>query len=384
MIIVADANIVDVAENYQQHGELRLLNGRAIAPGDVADADALLVRSITPVNAALLEKSRVRFVATATSGTNHLDLDYLKARQIQVCDAAGSNANAVVEYVLCALAELPQEGAKVALGLGPVGIVGYGHVGKRLHEQLRALGIATRLCDPFVAADYPGLSFCSLEEIMACPIVSLHTPLTHEGPYPTLHMLDERMLSRLPESAVLINAARGELIDTAVLTTFLRQRPDVQSIVDCWEGEPLISTALLNLVRLGSPHIAGYSQQAKRSASQANYRSFLEFFRLHDARYRQPVEAGRLVLRVPTPTRTDSLQQLATILRQVFAVREIDTRLRGAGEGANAALFDGIRRDLGSRQEFSAYTLDLSGWAEAQRSQAILGHLRALGFSLSC
>ena len=87
---------------------------------------------------------------------------------------------------------------------------------------------------------------------------------------------------------------------------------------------------------------------------------------------------------MPTPTRTDSLQQLATILRQVFAVREIDTRLRGAGEGANAALFDGIRRDLGSRQEFSAYTLDLSGWAEAQRSQAILGHLRALGFSLSC
>lgn len=381
MIIVADANIVDVAQLYQQHGELRLLNGREISAQDVADADALLVRSITRVNANLLKDSSVRFVATATSGTDHLDLAYLRSRGIQVCDAAGSNANAVVEYVLSALAQLAENNAALELNKGPVGIVGFGHVGQGLYRKLTALGIECRLCDPFVENDFPQLAFTSLEEIMGCPIVSLHTPLTREGPHPTFHMLNAAMLSRLPRNAVIINAARGELIASDVLARFLRERRDVHALLDCWEGEPQIDMSLLKLVELGTPHIAGYSQQAKRTASQRNYRDFLAFFHLQDSRAQE--SSGMPTLRLPmaSTAETDPWRLLTHILRQAFSVAEIDTRLRGSGEGANAALFDRIRRELGSRQEFSAYTLELGHWTAEQCSPQLLAWLHALGFA---
>lgn len=383
MIIVADANIVDVTDTYRQHGELRLLNGREICTRDVADADALLVRSITRVNAELLKDSPLRFVATATSGTDHLDLAYLRSRGIQVCDAAGSNANAVAEYVLCVLAQLSVRNAALDLGKGPVGIVGFGHVGQALYRKLSALGISCCLCDPFMENDFPQLAFTKLEEVMACPVVSLHTPLTREGSHPTFHMLNAAMLSRLPRNAVLINAARGELLATDVLSSFLRERRDVHVVLDCWEGEPQIDISLLNLVSLGTPHIAGYSQQAKRAASQSNYRDFLEFFHLQDARQQTHGGSSDLCRDMVATTETDPWRLLMQILQQVFYVADIDARLRGSGEGANAALFDRIRRELGSRQEFSAYTLVLDHWTEQQRSPQLLTWLHALGFAVT-
>lgn len=216
---------------------------------------------------------------------------------------------------------------------------------------------------------------------MGCPIVSLHTPLTREGPHPTFHMLNAAMLSRLPRNAVIINAARGELIASDVLARFLRERRDVHALLDCWEGEPQIDMSLLKLVELGTPHIAGYSQQAKRTASQRNYRDFLAFFHLQDSRAQE--SSGMPTLRLPmaSTAETDPWRLLTHILRQAFSVAEIDTRLRGSGEGANAALFDRIRRELGSRQEFSAYTLELGHWTAEQCSPQLLAWLHALGFA---
>lgn len=379
MRIVADANIVDVSALYETHGDLELLTGRSIGPADVRDADALLVRSITRVDAQLLAGSTVRFVATATSGTDHLDLAYLHEAGITVADAAGSNANAVVEYVLASLAqliladELDLEGKHVA-------IIGFGHVGQRLYESLSSLNIPCVLCDPFVAAQHADLPFCSLDEALRAPIISLHTPFTKKGAHPTFHLLDASRLSALAAGTVLINAARGEVIDNAALVRRLRQAPGLITVLDCWENEPTISAALLSLVRLATPHIAGYSVEAKRSASTRNYQAFLRHFGLQDTRADETEEAARTLLIMPELEESDPQRLLAQVLRSACDVSRIDAQLRtGAGQ-PDAQLFDAIRKQISQRREFAHYALDLGAWHAPQKKPALLAQLRALGF----
>lgn len=381
MKIVADANIVDVSALYEAHGDLQLLSGREIRAADVRDADALLVRSITKVDARLLEGSKVRFVATATSGTDHLDLNYLRAAGITVADAAGSNANAVVEYVLASLAQLIIA-KELDLGGKHVAIIGFGHVGRRLYESLSSLSIPCVLCDPFVAAQQGSLNICSLEEALQAPIISLHVPFTTDGTHPTFHMLDERRLVELLPGTILINAARGEVIDNFALTQRLRQNSELTTLLDCWENEPNISAELLRLTRIGTPHIAGYSVEAKRSASERNYEAFLRHFKLEDARAGANQVAARTILTMPRLDETEAQRLLAYILSKACDVLSIDAQLR-AGQGEpDAALFDAIRKKIGQRREFSHYALDLAAWHEEQKKPALLQQLRALGFSV--
>lgn len=381
MRIVADANIVDVSALYEAHGELELLSGREIGPAEVRDADALLVRSITRVDARLLGGSRVRFVATATSGTDHLDLRYLHAAGIAVADAAGSNANAVAEYVLASLARLILDN-ELDLGDKHVAIIGFGHVGRRLYESLNKLQIPCVLCDPFVAAQHSEHRFCSLDEALRAPIISLHTPFTTKGTHPTFHMLDERRLSKLTPGTVLINAARGEVVDNAALTRQLARDSGLIAVLDCWEREPSISAELLRLVRLGTPHIAGYSVEAKRSASERNYQSFLRHFQLPDPRHGAGQHAPQTLLRLPQLSETEPQRLLAHVLSQACDVRSIDAQLRQGRGVPDAALFDAIRKRIVQRREYSHYLLDLDGWHVEQKKPALLAQLRALGFGL--
>lgn len=381
MKIVADANIVDVSALYEAHGDLVLRSGREIGPADVCDADALFVRSITRVDAQLLEGSKVRFVATATSGTDHLDLAYLRAAGITVVDAAGSNANAVVEYVLASLAQLilAQE---LDLADKHVAIIGFGHVGRRLYESLSSLNIPCVLCDPFVAAQQSSLSFCSLEEALRAPIISLHTPYTTQGLHPTYHLLDAQRLRTLSPGTVLFNAARGEVLDNVALTQRLHQDSGLITVLDCWENEPSISSELLGRVRLGTPHIAGYSAEAKRSASERNYLAFLRHFQLQDVRSSEVLAPVQTLLTLPKLDESDPWRLLAHVLVKACDVLGIDAQLR-AGQGEpDAALFDAIRKSIGQRREFSHYALDLNAWHEEQKKPVLLAQLRALGFSV--
>jgi erythronate-4-phosphate dehydrogenase len=381
MKIVADANIVDVSALYEAHGDLALLSGREISPADVRDADALLMRSITRVDARLLEGSKVRFVATATSGTDHLDLAYLSAAGIAVADAAGSNANAVVEYVLASLAQLILA-KELDLDGKHVAIIGFGHVGRRLYESLNGLSIPCVLCDPFVAAQQDGLPFCSLDEALRAPIISLHTPFTTVGPHPTFHMLDAQRLSALAPGTVLINAARGEVLDNAALTQCLQQDKGLLTVLDCWENEPSISAELLRLACLGTPHIAGYSIEAKRSASERNYQAFLRHFELRDTRSNEVNAPSRTLLTLPRLDETSPRRLLAHVFKEACDVLSIDAQLR-AGQGEpDAALFDAIRKKISQRREFSHYALDLDAWHEGQKKPALLAQLRALGFGV--
>ncbi|MEC7377506.1 MAG: 4-phosphoerythronate dehydrogenase, partial [Pseudomonadota bacterium] len=214
MLIVADENIPLLDSFFGDMGEIRRVPGRSMTASDVEDADVLLVRSVTRVNRELLEGSRVRFVGTATIGTDHVDVSWLEEAGIRFSAAPGCNANSVAEYVLSVISlHAEQRGLEDWTDLS-VGIVGVGNVGGELARKLERLGFDVRLCDPPRAEGEssqpePGETFVTLAEALECDVVSLHTPLTRDGSYPTFHMIGSGALSALSAGQLLINAGRG-------------------------------------------------------------------------------------------------------------------------------------------------------------------------------
>jgi len=260
--IVAD-DLIQVTPSLRRIADsLTLLPGQGIEPRHVADADMLLVRSITRVGSDLLENSQVSWVGTATAGTDHLDLGYLQAKNIRWASAPGANARAVVEYVLSAVAHM--NFLAILLSGEPVGIVGFGHVGGLLASVVHALGAKPCVWDPWV--DVPASWKAeTLEQVLAAPIVSLHAALHERSPWPSVDLIDGPRARQMQSGQLLINAARGGLINSPALK-ILADR-GVQLVMDTWPGEPDIEARQLEAVALATPHIAGYSLRAKQRAT---------------------------------------------------------------------------------------------------------------------
>jgi len=378
MKIVTDANILAVERGFGRFGELVLLPGREIQQADLVDADALLVRSITRVNSSLLAGTAVKFVATASSGTDHIDLHYLGEENIGFADAKGSNANAVVDYCFAAIAfALLNQHFPVAEI--EVGIIGGGNVGGLFANKLSRLGIAHRIYDPFLhGVD----SHCpSLEQAMQCKIVSLHVPLTVCGDYPTRNLIAGEILELLQPGAVLINTCRGSVVDELALSEFLKVRPDITTVFDVWENEPEINQALAAAVHIATPHIAGYSQQAKLAATEQIQQAFQNYFFGQKSLQDSTVEVSKISdvkQVVPVDFQFESeLANWATLLN-VLPLDELSREFKQSlVTGAGAACFDEFRIRLMQRQEFRKYSL------KSQRLNA--GNeklLAAMGFSL--
>ncbi len=270
MKIVVDENIAYAKHFFSGFGELVLLPGRSIAPQDVRDADVLLVRSVTNVNRDLLAGSSVKFVGSCTIGTDHVDLEYLKQAGIHFAFAPGCNAQAVVEYVLAALA-----GLQVDLQSALVGVVGCGNVGGRLLRYLHKLGVNAVGNDPFLFdTDFPLVDF---DTVLQCDVICLHTPLTKTGEHPTHHLFNAERINQLKVGTVLLNAGRGAVIDNAALLQRLEQQQDLQVALDVWENEPKINGDLLAQVAIGTPHIAGYSAEGKLRGTEMVYEALCAF-----------------------------------------------------------------------------------------------------------
>ena len=266
MRVVADENIPAVEALLADQATVRRLPGREIRRGHLVDADALLVRSVTRVDAALLQGTSVKFVGTATAGTDHIDQAWLDTAGIRFVNAPGANANSVVEYVLCAIAEVDDYLERLLAG-ARVGIVGYGHVGKALAARLDALGIQHLAYDPWLDAGEIA-SLASLDDVLRCEVICLHAELTRRQPWPSYHLLDQQRLAQLQQTQLLINASRGAVVDNAALLCRLRAPGAPQVLLDVWEGEPYICADLLQQVRLGTAHIAGYSLDGKVLATR--------------------------------------------------------------------------------------------------------------------
>jgi erythronate-4-phosphate dehydrogenase len=253
--IVADENIPMLAELLGDIADITLLPGRAMQASDLRDADALLVRSITQVNPALLKDSAVAFVGTCTIGTDHIDEQYLAEKNIGFASAPGCNAAAVVDYVITAMLAVYADIS--VLQNKRVGIVGYGQVGSRLKRRLDSLGITNTVCDPFKeGAD------ATLADILACDIISLHVPYTTEGEHPTHHLLGLPELQTIKPGALLLNTSRGPVVDNQALYPFLLEKK-FHVVLDVYEDEPAPEIKLLDALDIATAHIAGYSLHGK-------------------------------------------------------------------------------------------------------------------------
>ena len=363
MLIVADENIPLLDAFFAGFGDIRRVPGRSIDRATVEQADVLLVRSVTNVNRALLEGSKVRFVGTCTIGTDHLDLDYFNEAGICWSSAPGCNARGVVDYVLGSLMALAEiEG--VDLTQRTYGVVGAGEVGGRLIKVLKGLGWNVKVCDPPRQATEGG-DYVSLEQIIEqCDVISLHTPLKKHGSQSTWHLFDKHRLNQLKPGTWLINASRGPVVDNAALRQVLLQREDLQAVLDVWEGEPEVDVALAELCVLATPHIAGYSLDGKQRGTAQIYQAYCEFIG-------QPAQVSLSDL-LPAPwlshvtlhAKSDPAWALAMLCRGVYDPRRDDADFRRSLVGnvsEQRAAFDALRKNYPARREIDGLQVRIEG-----------------------
>lgn len=274
--LIIDENIENAGQAFGTVGQVLLQHGRSINSGMLEDADFLIVRSITKVDESLLRGSKVRFVGTATIGTDHIDQNYLEKNGIGFSSAKGCNSDAVVEYVFISIFRAAVE-KNISLKGKSVGIIGCGNIGSRVEKVAKAFGFSVVLNDPPLQRETKDLRFTTLEEALSCDIVTFHTPLNRDGIDKTVHLLNKSNLSLIKPNAILINASRGEVIDNGALLDFIKQRDDVTLILDVWENEPVFSPELFNKVFIASPHVAGYSLEGKMNGTRIVYDALCEW-----------------------------------------------------------------------------------------------------------
>lgn len=369
MTILADENIVNAQGAFGCIGDVHYFRGAALHRRDIGDSDVLLVRSVTRVDRSLLEGSDVRFVGSATIGTDHVDTDYLREAGITFAYAPGSNADSVAEYVTAALLRLCVRRSRPLRGLR-VGIVGCGQIGGRLAERLPYLGVETLLNDPPLAEvlDRQGRmhTFMSLEDVLAeADAVTIHVPLERGGAHPTFHLIGAKELRRMAPETWLINTSRGPVVDNAALKRSLVERDSPAGVVlDVWEGEPEPDGELVARIDIATPHIAGYAYDAKLRGTWMLYRALRRF--LGEDELSDPTSSSDIVRTdVPVGAPDPSLPEvewLELLVRGMYDIGADDAALQrfGGGRRIEGARFAALRREYPMRREFSMHQLPRS------------------------
>lgn len=272
-LILIENKIPFIKGLLEPFANVRYLSPDEFNNENIRNADALIVRTRTLCNRELLENTSVKFIATATIGTDHIDTNWCKENGISVANAPGCNAPAVAQYVWSAI---------LNLGINPreavVGVVGCGNVGSIVIEWGEQLGAKMLCCDPPLAKTDKSRCYMPLEEMIPqCDVLTIHTPLSIDGDYPTFHMIGKKQLQLMKKEAILVNAARGAVISsTDVLKA--TQNGSIRAIIDCWEGEPYINEELLLISSITTPHIAGYSLEGKQRATRMVAEATARFF----------------------------------------------------------------------------------------------------------
>ncbi len=373
MIILADENMPWVSELFSPHAdEIRFANGRTLTNDQLKNVDALLVRSVTQVNKGLLHDTRIKFVGTATIGTDHIDVDYLSHQGIYFASSPGCNAGSVVDYVVAAMLEasplLNEDWQKLT-----VGIIGVGNVGGQLHERLSAMGVSTVLNDP-VRQDAGETGFSELSEALACDVICLHTPLTFDGDHPTFKLLSDKEFQEIRPGTLMINAGRGGVVDEAALNRALKTK-DLKVVMDVWEEEPDINTHLLSQLDLVTPHIAGYSLDAKLKGTFMQYQAFCNW--LSESQINSLPEIQSKVSMLTIDSELSPIEALRKSVCNVYSIKDDDRNFRSAVKASDnvAREFDLLRKHYPNRREFSSQTLKVYNNKQAQL-------LSAVGFNL--
>lgn len=330
MKILADRAIPFLQGILEPFAEVEYIDDSDFTSELVKDADALIIRTRTHCNATLLEGSRVQFIATATIGFDHIDLEYCKSRNIKVATSAGCNARAVLQWVAASLALLAKRE-----GFRPkertLGIVGVGNVGKLVKEYAEHWGFRVICCDP-PREERENLGFVSFEEVLReADIVTLHTPLNPT----TRHLINGENIALMRSGATLINASRGECIDTQSAIS-----SDLTLLTDVWENEPNISSAHLAKSMVATPHIAGYSAQGKANATALAVQALAQHFNLPLTDWR-PSEVATIAPKVI------SWKEMCATIGDYCNLTTESNRLR-----SEPTLFESLRNNYQLREEY--------------------------------
>ncbi len=354
MKIIADENIPFVKECFSSIGDVRTIDGRDISVSTVKDADILLVRSITRVDEELLTGSKVKFVATATIGFEHIDTVFLAQKNIGFASAPGSNANSVAEYVIAALLGIAK-GYNITLDGKSIGIIGVGNVGSRVEKKCEALGIKPFLNDPPLYRETGDRKYLPLEQLFDCDIITLHTPLTFEGVDKTYHLADKRFFDSVRKGCIFINTARGAVMNSQALKDKIKSGSIKAAVLDVWENEPNIDIELLEMVDIGTAHIAGYSLDGKIAGLIMIYKAACDYFGLEPVKDVNDFLPEPSVPAIEIKGDTDEQETLWQIVSRIYDINKDVLALKdmlNMPAEKRTVYFDRLRKGYPVRREF--------------------------------
>jgi len=375
MKVIIDDKIPFIKGVLEPYAEVVYLRGDRFTRGDVANADALIIRTRTKCDEALLNGSSVKFIATATIGYDHIDTKWCEANGIVWTNASGCNSGSVHQYTASVLATLS---AHYGLSFDnlTLGVIGVGNVGSKIAKLGKTLGMTVLMNDPPRAEKEGPAQFVPFDEVLNMSnIITLHVPLNYSGVHKTFHLFDKVTVDYLRRSTILINSSRGEVVDNIALKNALSKREIGAAVLDVWENEPDIDLELLSLLNIATPHIAGYSAEGKIIGTAKSIQALSRFFGLpltewYPSNAPDPAQS----LRFELDCRGKNLQQcLCEAIWHTYAVNDDDGRLR-----ASPATFEQQRGDYHVRREFEAYSIDVKN-----AIPEIDGRLQALGFSVN-
>ncbi|MEP2650878.1 MAG: 4-phosphoerythronate dehydrogenase [Paraglaciecola sp.] len=358
-------------EFFAELGECQVFSHKTVNAETLSDADVLLTRSTTKVNHVLLEKNdRLKFVGTATAGTDHVDKAYLTAKGIPFTSAGGCNAVAVAEYVLSAMFVMAER-LDWQVADKTVGIVGAGHVGTVLSNVLSVLGIKHMLCDPPLKDGGDSREMVDMNEIMGCDVITLHVPFVADGPYATLDLFGTTRLSQLNENQLLINACRGEVVNNKEALTLFKQGKQLNLVLDVWDNEPNIELELVSFTALATAHIAGHTIEGKARGTEMLYFALCKQLGVKPTKKLSDYLPTAADSQKPLPKSEGFWEVIKDLVLDVYDISVDDKQFKQKHDGAES--FRYIRKHYPIRREFSAMTVNAGN---SVHSKAIYG----LGF----
>jgi len=359
--ITVDENIADAVETFSQFGEVELLSGRLITRNKLLTTDILIIRSVTKINKDLLTNTPVKFVGTATIGTDHIDSEYLKSNKIAFVDAKGCNANAVVEYVFTAITEIINQ-QKLDFKDLTLGVIGIGNIGGKVVKLGKALGMKVLLNDPPLKRLTKSDEFIELKDLLKkCDIITLHVPLNLTGIDKTLHLLDYEKLSLIRDKAIIINSSRGNVIDNNALEELIDKK-SFTVVLDVWENEPSINLFLLRKVNIATPHVAGYSYEGKVNGTKMIYDALCNFLGVKSLWQPKFLPVENHGINIETDYQLEEM--LNKIFSKVYKIKNDDDEMKKMltmNQEVPAKHFDALRKNYPLRREFSNYTVKFYG-----------------------
>lgn len=379
MKIVADNKIPFLAGALEPYADVIYLPGSETTPQIVADADAVITRTRTICNEGLLKGSRVKMIATATIGFDHIDTAWCNANGIEWTNAPGCNSWSVQQYIASLLANLAQ-----TFGFDcknkTLGVIGVGNVGSKVAHIAELLGFKVLLNDPPRAAKEGQRGFTSLDTLLEkSDIITCHVPLQKDGPYATYHMFDKERIAKLRKDQFLVNSSRGPVVDNAALKDALKAKSIAGASLDVWENEPNIDTELMDLLFTATPHIAGYSLDGKANGTTMSVQAIARKFNLpckdwHVTDIPLPAQDVCFTIDVTGKTAAEIIQEA---ILYTYDIKNDDKRLR-----ASVSTFEKQRSDYPVRREFPAFTVTLDGALTPELIEECVETLEEIGFNV--